>query len=124
MNQCVKHMSDMTILKMLLIHILIFIMLSILSLMKLNNKNTMQDVYALPSIEITSDHYDNNNMYRLSHANCSIESRNKYQQNPYNNKSLLKLVKNTTRMQYEWDKVPKGTFTYWLSHIYFQNRIE
>eukprot|EP01084_Bolivina_argentea_P143298 251687_1 len=56
-------------------------------------------------------------------ANCSIIWR-KQNQIPMNDEALLRLAKHNVLYQYHYPKVPKATFTYWLSHIYSHIKIK
>eukprot|EP01084_Bolivina_argentea_P059660 108965_1 len=73
--------------------------------------------------------YYNNNLYityqpSLTNANCSISWRKEHQI-AMNNSYLISLNIFATpdKVRYKFNKVPQGTFTYWLGHIESQNKV-
>eukprot|EP01084_Bolivina_argentea_P059666 108974_1 len=104
--------------KILLIQIVIIAISSIVCLRTIMNINQSKISKLNNGIEITlptiGESYE---------SNCSVEWRKKHQI-AIDNSTLFNLLNTNAKGTYAWDKTPKGTFTYWLNHIYFQNRIK
>eukprot|EP01084_Bolivina_argentea_P026021 48368_1 len=107
--------------KLLLVHLGVFTVLTLIIVWyRMNIDCNIDNNHGCGRLRITLLNLEHSAI--INGANCTNDWRIQHQI-PINNESLFDLFLPNHTFYYLFHKIPKATFTYWLSHIYSQQKV-